>query len=77
MAPKSLVEFVGASFIKKAVEILLMGEDLAPPEKYYRFLGFHIQLSKYNTEKFLREIQVLYSEFSKLNIRNIKGPTRA
>ena len=68
---------MGASSMKKAVEILLMGEELATPEKYYRFLGFHIQLSEYNTEKILREIQVLYSEFSKLNIRNIKGPTRA
>ena len=54
MAPKSLVEFVGASSMKKSVEILLMGEELAPPEKYYRFLGFHIQLCKYNIEKFLR-----------------------
>ena len=40
--------------MKKAVEILLMGEELAPPEKYYRFLGFHIQVSEYNTEKILR-----------------------
>ena len=54
MAPKSLVEFMGASSMKKAVEILLMGEELAPPEKYNRFLGFHIQLSEYLTEKFLR-----------------------
>ena len=44
---------MGANAIKKGVEIMLMVEELAPPEKYYRFLGFHIQLSEYNTEKFL------------------------
>ena len=54
LAPKSLVESMGASSITKAVEILLMVEELAPPEKYYRFIGFHIQLSEYNTEKYLK-----------------------
>ena len=55
LAPKSLAESMGATSITKAVEILLMVEELAPSEKYYRFIGFHIQLSEYNTEKYLRE----------------------
>ena len=45
---------MGASSITKAVEILLMVEELAPPEKYYRFIGIRIQRSEYNTEKSLR-----------------------